>query len=184
METEKFEKLVKKRISSDLEILNKAIEKEKQTVRYLYTNILRSFSDEFENYIVSYNEVLDKEFKNLNIYLYYGDHYNKKKSEVNSERISIIFKRKDENDPKYGSKLMHQLNIKVDRKRGWEEIYTFKLNYFLCIGYNEYEEKEMQTTIDETNKDKLIQEISDFSYSFIDAFFDRGYDNSMFIKTQ
>lgn len=184
MKTERFEKLVKKRINSDLQILNNEIEKEKQTVKYLYKNILRSFSDELENYIVLYNEILDKEFKNLNIYLYYGDDYKKKKGEENSSRISIIFKRKDENDPKYGSKSMHQLNIKVERERGMEEMYMFKLNYFLCIDHNRYEEKEMQTTANETDKDKLIQEIRDFTYSFIDAFFDRGYDHSMFTKTK
>ena len=186
MDIEKFNDLVSKRISKDSDILNKEIEKEKQTVKYLYKKILHEFAEEIEQNIQSYNDILKKNYRNLNIFIYYGNNYGKKREDFYEDSIMIIFKDKDQKEPHSQTPKtnFYHLNIKIEHVRGLGEGENecFKANYFIATDYNVYEKEEFQTPVNERDKDKLINELKGFFHLFLEAFFERGYDGSLFYK--
>lgn len=185
MNLEKFDAIVNNRVNKDLDILNKKIEKEKQTVKYLYKTILSDFAKEIENNIKSYNEILSKNYDKMKIYIYYGDSYNKVQF-GNYDSIMILFKDKNSEEPHSQTPKtnFYHLNIKIERARGLGEgeHECFKANYFISTDHSVYEEKEIKTSVNELDKDKIIQELRDFFHLFLEAFFDRGYDHSLFRK--
>lgn len=184
MKIEKFDDLVNKRISKDSEILNTKIEKEKQTIRYLYKTILSEFAEEIEKNIESYNITLNKNYKNLNLFLFYGDSYGKKSENYYQNSIMILFNSKNAEEPKFQTLKtnFNHLIINIEHVPGLDENEYFRSNYHIATNHAVYEEKEFQTTVNERDKDKLINELKDFYNLFLEAFFERGYDSSLFIK--
>jgi hypothetical protein len=184
MKIEKFDDLVNKRISKDSDILNKKIEKESQTVKYLYKKALFEFAEEIEKNIESYNITLNKYYNNLNLFIYYGKHYGKKREDFYEDSIMIIFKDKDKKEPHSQTPKtnFNHLIINIEHVPGLDENEYFRSNYHIATNHAVYEEKEFQTTVNERDKDKLINELKSFFHLFLEAFFERGYDGSLFYK--
>jgi hypothetical protein len=160
MNIEKFNDLVNNRVNKDLEIKNKRIEKEKQTVRYLYETILSDFAEEIEQNIESYNDILNNNYKNLKIALYYGNYFKKenKRPDYNYDSLIIIFKDKDKVEPHSQTPItnFYHLNIKIEHVRGLGGVENecLKANYFIATDHAVYEEKELQTKVNDRDKDK------------------------------
>jgi len=188
MNIEKFTSLINNRVNKDLDILNKEIEKRKQTVEYLYGTILSDFAEEIEEKIDSYNNILSKNYKYLEISLYYDKYYGKKGGKFNYEAIMIIFKDKNQKEPHSQTPKtnFNHLNIQIEHVRGLGdgENKCIKANYFIATNHAVYEEKEIKTSVNELDKDKIIHELREFFNLFFEAFFERGYDHSLFTKTQ
>jgi hypothetical protein len=184
MKLEKFDDLVNKRISKDSDILNKQIEKERQTIKYLYKTILHEFAEEIEKNIESYNDVLSKNYKYLNIGVYYGDFYKNKGEAFSSNSIMIVFKERTQKEPQSQTPKtnFNHLNISIEHVPGLDENEYFRSNYHIATNHAVYEKKEIKTSVNEINKDKIIDELRNFYHSFLEAFFDRGYDGSLFTK--
>jgi hypothetical protein len=98
----------------------------------------------------------------------------------------IVFKDKNQKEPQSQTPKtnFNHLNIKIDHVRGIGEgeHECFKANYFISTGHAIYEEKEIKTSENELKKDKIIHELKDFFQLFLEAFFERGYDGSLFYK--
>jgi hypothetical protein len=141
MKKENFDKLVNKRINKDSEILNNKIEKEKQTISYLYKTILSEFAEEIEKNIESYNDTLNKYYKNLSLFLYYGESYGKKSENYYQNSIMIIFNNKNEKEPKFQTLKtnFNHFSIKIEHNPGLAENEYFYANYFISTDHAVYE---------------------------------------------
>jgi hypothetical protein len=186
MNIEKFNSLVNNRVNKDFDILNKEIEQWKQTVEYLYRTILSDFAEEIEKKIDSYNDILSKNYNYLKISLYYDNYYRKEVGKNNYEAIMIVFKDKNQKDPHSQTPKtnFNHLNIQIEHVRGLGdgEHKCIKANYFIATDHAVYEKKEIKTSVNELDKDKIIHELREFFNLFFEAFFERGYDHLLFKK--
>jgi len=173
MENSKFEEIIVSRINNDRKLEDEKLERRKKTVEYLYENILKDFDDELRKNIKSYNEVLNKHYKDLEILLFYGDSYRDKLEGVYPKYITIIIDEKSTR-PDYGNpraNFDHCL-IYFERENGPDGYYFFGSTYSVAYGHALWEKKRLQLNTNENNKENIL---NNFLKDFLEFYFEKSY---------
>jgi hypothetical protein len=176
MDINKIEELIKKRISKEIQLQNEIEEDEKNTIKYLYRNIISDIRDEINKLILTYNILLDKYKSPLHIFLYSGNHFSI--NNLDNTKIVFILKNKKSDHP-HSQTLITNFNhciICFEKERGVENNYYFLSKYFIFIGHAKYEKKDLKLSLNETNIEKIKNELLDFFNIFLIASIEKCSD--------
>ena len=176
MDKSKFEEIVVTRIKKDIKQADEELERKKQTIGYFYDEVLKEFDNKLRENIHLYNEVLDKHYKDLKIFLFYGDSYGDTIEKGYGKKIILLIDDKSTH-PTYSTPITNfdHCLIYFEKERGINENYFFASKYFVAYGHAMWEENELRLTTNENKKENIINSLNSFLIEFFKFYFEKSY---------
>lgn len=176
MDIYRFKEMVSNSVNEKMRAIIEENNKYEKTIHFLYIEIIKELGVELQEKLISYNKILEENYKDIQMYLFYDSYYHNKYEHSSGNQLIILIDRKNMKNPSWGTLLTNfdHFVIKFENVRGEEKNYAFSSNYFFSLSHANWLKDSKVLGINENNKENIINEIRSLFSQFLDLYISRS----------